>query len=96
MGPKPGEQVDILTVRERASQRLVEVVVGVHEAGQQDLARHVQHDVGVPRKLRGGADLLDDPISDEQTGIVEFAAPVVHCDQDFGVPRQKCWQGQSS
>jgi hypothetical protein len=89
VGPKPGEQVDVLAMRERAGQRLVEVVVSIHEAGQQDLARHVQHDVGVTRKLLGGADLLDNPISDEQTGIVEFATPIVHRDQDIGVPRQQ-------
>jgi hypothetical protein len=39
--PKPGEQVDVLTRWERPGQRLVKVVVRVHEAGQQDLARHV-------------------------------------------------------
>ena len=67
--PEPGEQVDVLDCRERAGQRLVEVVVGVHEAGQQDLAPHVQHDVGVPRQLLGRADLLYDPIPDEQPSI---------------------------
>jgi hypothetical protein len=86
VNPKPGEQVDILAGRERTGQRLVEVVVGVHEAGQQDLARHVQHYVGVLRKLPGGTDLLDYPIPDEQTGIGELAAPIVHRDQDIGVP----------
>jgi hypothetical protein len=62
-------------------------MVGVHEAGQQDLARHVQHDVSFPRKLLRGTDLLDDPIPDEQTGIGELAAPIVHRDQDIRVPR---------
>ena len=67
--PKPGEQVDVLAGRQRTGQSLVEVVVGVHEAGQHDLARHVQHHVRVLRKLLGRTDLLDYPISDKQAGI---------------------------
>jgi hypothetical protein len=94
VGPQPGEQVDVLASRERAGQRLVEVVVGVHEAGQHDLARHVQHDVGVLRKLLGGAYLLDYPIPDEQPSIGEFTASIVHSDQDVGVARQKRWHSQ--
>jgi hypothetical protein len=83
--PKPGEQVDILARWERTGQRLVKVMVSIHEAGQQDLARHVQHDVGFLRKLLRGTDLLDDPISDEQSGIGELTALIVHRDQDIGV-----------
>ena len=87
--PEPGKQVDVLAGRERAGQRLVQVVVGVHEAGQQDLARHVQHDVGILRKLPGRANLLYDPVPDEQPSTRELAALVVHRDQHIGVPRQK-------
>ena len=81
VGPQPGEQVDVLAGRERGSAS-GEVVVGVHEAGQHDLARHVQHDVRVLRKLLGGAYLRDHPIPDEQPSIGEFTASIVHSDQD--------------
>ncbi len=67
--PQPGEQVGVLAGRQRAGQGLVEVVVGVHEAGQHDLAREIQHNVGLLREPPGGADLFDHPIAGEQTRI---------------------------
>src|SRR5262249_36604311 len=51
------EQVIVLGGGQVACQRLVEMVVGVHEAGQDDLASEVQDLIGGGRKLRRGSDL---------------------------------------
>ena len=40
----------------------------------------IQHDVGILRKLLGGAKLLDDPLSGEQSGIGELEVLIVHSD----------------
>jgi hypothetical protein len=68
MAAQPRKQVIVLRGRQVARQCLVEVVMHVHKAGQDDLSRQIQHQVGAHRKLVHGADLLDDPVPREQAG----------------------------
>ena len=51
---EPVEEAGVLGGGEGAGQRLVEVVVRVDEAGQDDLAREVEHHVGGRRQLAVG------------------------------------------
>jgi hypothetical protein len=66
---QPGKQVVILGGQQVPRQRLVEVMVGVHKAGQNNLSGQVQHQVRALRELLRGANLFDNPVPGEQAGI---------------------------
>ena len=86
---QPGKEIIVLRSRQVAGQRLVEVVVGIHEAGQDDLPGQVQHLVGRRRKLVRRADLLDDSIPGEEAGVLQLAPRFVHRHQHVGVLGQE-------
>src|SRR5690606_33793449 len=62
---EPGKQVGVLG--DDAGEALVEVVVGIDQAGQDDVVAQVEHNVGRGRQRLGGADGFDDVVADEQT-----------------------------
>jgi hypothetical protein len=88
---QPGEQVVVLGVRQVARQRLVEVVVRVHESGQDDLASEIEDMVGGRRKLGRRCDLLDDSVARKQASVGEFAARAVHGHERRGVADEQGW-----
>ena len=51
VGSEPGKQVIVLRGRQVARERLVEVVVDVHKAGQDDLPGQIKHLVGSSREV---------------------------------------------
>ena len=66
---QPGEEVVVLRAGKVARQRLVEMVVRVDEARQDDLAAEVDHRIGGCRQLLGRSDLLDDAVLGIEAGV---------------------------
>jgi hypothetical protein len=56
---------------------LIEVVMGINEAGQKDVAVQVQDLVSLARQVAARANLFNESIANEQTGVGKFAAQVV-------------------
>ena len=75
---QPVEEARVLRRRQRAGQRLEQVVVGVDEAGQEDVPGQVDDVVG--RSRQGGArpDRLDQVTAHEDAAVDELGAGVVH------------------
>ena len=88
---QPGEKVVILTIRKITGECLVEMVVTIHKTGQHDLTFHIDDRICRLRKICRSADLLDDTILHVNTGIFDFPAILVHCDNDFGVFGEQCF-----
>ena len=86
---EPGKQVGVLPRRQVAGEDLVEVMVAVDQAGKQDVAREVEHDVGALRQLGGRPDLLDHAVAGEQPGVRQFAPLPVHRHEHVGILRQQ-------
>jgi hypothetical protein len=61
------------------------VVVGVDEAGGDDVPTQVEDAVGGGRERVGGANRLDDAVAGEEGGVGDLGAGVVHGDEDVGV-----------
>ena len=86
---QPAEQVGVLRRRHGAGERLEHVVVGVDEAGHQDVAGQVDHRVGALGQRLRAAD-RDDPVVLDQHEPVGDLAPVgVHGDDARGVAQEK-------
>ena len=96
VGAQPRKQVIVLRSRQVARQRLVEVVVDVHKAGQDDLPGEIQHQVGRWWKLVRQADQLDDSMEPSLFIVCKVAVikPIVHvnrlrrCDGDCDARRR--------
>jgi hypothetical protein len=82
---QPGKEIVVLRARKVAGQGLVEVVVRVDEARQDDLAAEVEHRVGRRRQLRRRTDLPDDAVDRIEAGALQLAALAIHGDEDIGV-----------
>ena len=81
---EPREEIRFLGPRAR--ERLVEVVVRVDEAGRDQAAAEV---LEVLRERRGAlADLDDEAVLDQDPGVVDLGAGVVHRD-DVGVREER-------
>ena len=91
---EPVEQDGVLCGGDDARQRLVEMVVGVDKARQDDLAAGVDAPVGgvgqLRRQLPGQTDPGNDMIVDDDGGVAEFAAGIVHRHKGVGVLDQGC------
>lgn len=61
------------------------MVVAVDEAGKEDMAAKVQHDIRALRQLGGRADLLDHTVAGKEARILELAPPTVHRHQHVGI-----------
>ena len=67
-------------------QRLVEVVVRVDEAGQNEVApRQIEHLVGGGGQFGGEADLFDNVFPHEQRPAAEFTPVGVHRDERMNI-----------
>ena len=86
---QPGEELGILHGSDRPGQRLIHVVMGVDQAGHHQTAARVDHLVGPVRRLVGGADRFDHPVTDHQVGIVQFAPRVVEGGKSTGTSDQQ-------
>ena len=90
MRDEPGEQVDVLRLWQVTGQCLVEMMMRVDQARQNDLTREVNHEVRRVRQFRRGADLLDDAVAREDRAVLDLASFVVHRYEDFCVPGEEC------
>ena len=86
---QPVEQRGVLRGGQVARQRLVEVVVAVHQPGEQDLAGQVEHRVGGPRQALVGPDPLDEAVAREQAAAAQFAPFRVHGHHHLGAARNQ-------
>lgn len=82
LGGQPLEELGVLRRHQAPREGLVEVVVGVDEAGQNDVTGEVEYGVGGGGQVGGGADLLDDVVYDVEATVGDFAALVVQGDED--------------
>ena len=91
MGPdrverlQPPEQLAVLRGRHHARQRLVHVVVRVHQPGDDDLVACVDDLVGRLRQLHAGADRFDDAAAREDRTVDDLAPLRVHRDEQARV-----------
>ncbi|MCY1241457.1 hypothetical protein D9M71_116410 [compost metagenome] len=85
---EPIEQLAVLGRRHHAGEALVHVVVGVDQAGDDDLAFHVQHFVGALRQLAARSDLHDAVVLDEHPALPDLPALAIHGHQQVGVLHQ--------
>ncbi len=90
---EPREQSGVLGSGHRPGQRLVQVVVGVDQAGQDDVVVQVEDLVRRRGKFRRWAHLFDPPVTGKQAGIAQLAPAVVHGQQDRRVPDEKGGHG---
>jgi len=82
---QPGKEIVVLRAGEVARQGLVEMVVGVDEARQDDLAAEVDHRVRRRRQLGRRPDLLDEAVLGVEPGVAQLAPLPVHRDEDVGI-----------
>jgi hypothetical protein len=89
MGHEPWKQVGVLAGREVAPEDLIEVMMAVDQAGQQNMAGEVEHDIRRAGQGRGRTDLLDHAVAGKQTGVAQFAPLTVHRHDDGGILREQ-------
>ena len=90
---QPGEQAHVLGPGDRPGEGLVEVMVGVDQAGQHEHAGGVHHLVGLCGKVGGGADLFDEAVAGEQAPAGDLPPGRVHGDQGVGVADEQGGHG---
>jgi hypothetical protein len=66
------------------------MMMAVDQTGQQDMAGEVEDDIRRAGQARGRADLLDDAVASEQSGITQFAPLAVHGHEHVGIPGEQC------
>ena len=82
---EPIEQTGVLDSRQGAGQRLIQVMVGVDQAGQHDHAGGVNHRVCLCWQVRRCAHHFDDVAPSEDGSVTDRASLVVHRHQHAGV-----------
>jgi hypothetical protein len=88
---QPVEQGGVLRRAHDAGERLVEVVMGVDEAGHEHLAARIDHLVGRSRQVGAGADRLDHAVAHEHAAARDLAPFLVHRDEQGRVAdQQRC------
>lgn len=75
---EPVEEVGILRGRDGAREGLVEVVMRVDEAREEEVTFEVEGFIGCGVQTFSLPDLLDETIADEKTTIGDFGVVVVH------------------
>ena len=65
------------------------MMMAVDQAGQQNVAGEVEHDIGRVGQARGRADLLDHAVAGEQPGVAQLAPLAVHGHEHVGVPGEQ-------
>ena len=75
---EPVEEVGILRGRDGAREGLVEVVMRVDEAGEEDMSFEVEDFVCVAGQTGSLSYLFDESVFDKKTTIREFGVVVVH------------------
>ncbi len=77
---EPVEEIGILRGGDGAGEGLVEVVVGVDQAGQDDVPAQVENFIGSFGKLVSGTDLFDETVPNKKTTRRDFTLVGIHCD----------------
>ncbi len=80
---KPIEQTRILGAGHYTGKRLIEVMMGVDQSGEDDVAAEVDHLVGLRRQLGRRCHLLDPTVTGEQTPVLDLLA--VHGHEHIGM-----------
>jgi hypothetical protein len=86
---QPAEQLGVLHGRNRPGERLVHMVVRVHQTRHHQMAARVNHLVGRLRQRSGRADGLDQGVADEDRRIREFAPGIVEGGHAAGIADQQ-------
>jgi hypothetical protein len=89
VGLQPAEQVVVLASRQVAHQDLVEMVMAVDQAGQDDVVLEVDHRVGRARQRGARTDLTDHAIDGVESGIGQFPPRLVHGDDERILDQQR-------
>ena len=82
---EPGEELGVLDLWNRPGERLVHVVVGVDEPGQDQVTAGVNHLVGGARQRLGRSHGLDPVAPYEHRGALELAPLLVKCGHAGGI-----------
>ena len=90
---QPGEQAHVLGAGHGPGEGLVEVVVGVDQAGEEEHPGGVHHLVGLGGQVGGGPDLLDEAVAGEQAPAGDLPPGRVHGDQGVGVADEQGGHG---
>ena len=91
---QPGEEIGVLGGRDGARQGLVEVMVRVDEAWQDDVIGEVEHDIGRGGQCTRRADLLNEAITNKQTTIADLPLVIIH-GHNIGVLNQQRRHGDT-
>ncbi len=86
-GEEPVEKTGVLGARDHSGQGLIEVMMGVDQAGEDDMAGQIDHLVGRARQLRRWRDLLDPTVACEQTPVPDLVA--IHGHEHFGMTNEE-------
>ncbi len=86
---EPGEEVGVLAGGQVPRQHLIQVVVTIDHAGQQDVPFQIEHRIRGRGELRRRPDLLDDAVAGEQPGAFQLPALPIHGDDDVGIFREQ-------
>ena len=93
-GAQPVEQLHVLDLGQVAGKHLIEVVMGVDEAGVAEHVAAVDDTVG--GHVQPGADGLDEAVLAVEVGVLQDAVAVVAGDELGDVPDQQGGHGDSS
>ena len=86
---QPREQPGVLRPRHGAGEALEHVVMGIDQAGNDDVAAQVQDLVGGLRQIHRPPDGDHAPVPGEQAAARDFPALPVHRDEHLGVPDEE-------
>ncbi len=87
--PQPLEQAGVLCTGDRPGESLVEVMMSIHQTGENDVARQVHDLVSARRHVLLGSHLLDPAIAGEEMAVPQLDA-LVHRDEHVGIADQQC------
>ena len=74
--------------RDVAGENLVEMMVAVDQARQQNMARQIEDAVRRCGQACSRTDLLDDAVAGEQAGVAQLAPLTVHGHEHVGILRE--------
>lgn len=81
---EPVEEVGVLRGRDGAGEGLVEVMMRVDEAGEEDVTLEVEDFVGFAGQIANLSYLFNETVSDKKSAVWDFSLAVVH-GEDVGV-----------
>jgi len=86
---QPREKVVVLRGHQIAGKGLIEVMVGINEAGQDNLPGKIDHRVGRVGKFFVWPNAFNKTLLSVKPGVFQFSALAVHGDQDFSISSEE-------